>query len=168
MEKYRNPLRDWMGNYPLNLSMEVKDISIMYNIVPDQLQGIQQEYLQTIREELAYMWLRGTNTIRKFWKKPTNIPDMTIGIGMKIMLNRACQLRNISDWKMSRVCSGVEILQSPDLCPECKKICGKYSFTDNIPPIPNPKCKNADPCLPLMNSIVGVPEPPKKKRFGLF
>ena len=168
MEKYRAPLHDWFGDYALHLNGEVKDISIMYNIIPDQLQGINYEYLQTIREELAYTWLRGNNTIRKFMKKPTNIPGLTIGIGMKILLNRACQLRNISDWKMSRVCSGVEILNAPDLCPECKKICGRYSFTDNIPPLPNPKCMKADPCLPLMVSIIPAAEPPKKKRFGLF
>lgn len=171
MEAYRTPLHDYMGAHPIKLDREVAVIYQMYQTVPDQLRGLSSEFAVPMREELAYMFLRGTNTIRKFMKKPTNIPDMTIGVAMIILMNRAYQLQDIDDNRKKSFVRGFEILDSKgDLCPECKKLCGKYALYDNIPALPNPKCsKIGQPCLPLMLPIIGKEEKPKKKGFfGLF
>lgn len=169
MEEYRTPLHDYMGKGPLNLDHDLEAIYKMYEKFPEQLRNLSAEYYVPARKELAYEFLRGNNTIRKYMNKPTNIPGMTVGIAMIIMLNRACQLRDIDRYKNSGVCIGVEIIAAGDMCPECKKICGKYSWNDDIPALPNPKCKKSSPCLPIMNAIVGVEKPTKKKGlFGLF
>lgn len=168
MQNYRVPLHDYWGE--LDLSHNLVVIYKFYENCPDQLRGLSPEYYQLVHEELTYTWLRGNNTIRRFYEKPTNVPGLTVGIAMKILMNRSCQLRDIEEWRKSDVIIGAEIIDSKhDLCPECKKLCGKYDLFDNIPAIPNPKCLNADPCLPAMISIVGVREKPKKKGlFGLF
>ena len=171
MEAYRIPLHDYMGAHPLSLDFELAVIYKMYENIPEQLRSLSEEYYIPARKELAYMLLRGSNTIRKFMKKPTNIPGMTIGVAMIIMMNRAYQLQNIDAWKKQKFVLGVEIVDAKnDLCPECLKLCGKYSWNDTIPALPNPKCsKIGQPCLPTMGPILKHLEPQKKKKFfGLF
>ena len=171
MEEYRTPLQDFMGGFgQLHLDRELSAIYKMYENIPEQLRTLSAEFYIPAREELAYMFLRGTNTIRKFMKKPTNIPGMTVGVAMIIMMNRAYQLVDIDDWKKKNI-SGVEIVDSKnDLCPECRKLCGKYFWNDTIPALPNPKCSKTErPCLPLMIAVVGSEQKSKKKGFfGLF
>lgn len=170
MEEYRTPLHDYWEDGPLNLDAQLDTIFRMYENMPDQLRGISSEYYRTAREDLAYMLLRGNNIIRKNWNKPTNLPNITIGIAMKIMMNRAAQLHQIDEYKKSGVVTAVEIIDAKgDLCPECKKLCGKYDLYGPIPALPNPHCLNADPCLPVMNAVIGIKDKPKKKGlFGLF
>ena len=170
MEKYRTPLHDYWHDGPLHLDRELNEVYKINEIIPDRLRGLSAEHLQTARKALIYMLFRGNNTIMKYWNKPTNVPNITIGIAMKIMMNRADQLQQIEDYKKSHVVTDVEIIDAKgDLCPECKKLCGTYDLFGNIPVLPNPRCLNADPCLPLMTAVTGIKDKPKKKGFfGLF
>ncbi len=154
VEIYRNRkvFTDWMGAGHLSLAGEADKIKTICENIPNGLNRLDEFSLEKARLLVSYDMLRGTNEIRKFQSEPTNVPELSIGTAMTILMNYACFREDLKEWKKSKVVTGVQII-GDGLCPECQKICGIYTWKDQIPEIPNPKCQNSDPCRPLWLAV---------------
>ena len=180
MQAFRLEKNDYWspsGKFPLDLSKELSMIYFLQKNKHPRLQALDPETYKYVFDLVAYALLRGSGTPRS--KKATNIPDMTIGMDAKVMMNYALTDSNLNDYRKSGDVVEVELTGGGQpLCPNCKSVCGTYPVNAYVPIIPNPSCINEEFCnltyLAITKHITKTkgntskPQQKKKSIFDLF
>ena len=135
---------DWKNR---DTAADVEVLKTIFQRIPDILKDIERTRLDAIRVSAAMMHLWGTSRVRQW------LPDgfetgfrLNADIASRMLVAHAFCLRQIKEYRESRVVKVVEILGAGDSCPECQQICGRKYALNKVPELPYSKCTSELGC----------------------